>query len=74
MWTSRHARCGNVCMPIAYDCTHAFCVSHLALLPVYPPLRSAVAAWQVPGWVAGEPTTKHRWLPPLESWAKRGLL
>jgi NADH dehydrogenase (ubiquinone) 1 alpha subcomplex subunit 13 len=28
----------------------------------------------VPGWVPGEPTTKHRWLPPLESWAKRSLI
>mmetsp|Transcript_16546 Transcript_16546/g.28355 ORF Transcript_16546/g.28355 Transcript_16546/m.28355 type:complete len:143 (-) Transcript_16546:664-1092(-) len=28
----------------------------------------------VPGWVAGEATTKHRWLPPIESWAKRSLI
>mmetsp|Transcript_27275 Transcript_27275/g.69437 ORF Transcript_27275/g.69437 Transcript_27275/m.69437 type:complete len:143 (-) Transcript_27275:433-861(-) len=28
----------------------------------------------VPGWKAGEPTTKHRWLPPNESWAKRSLV
>mmetsp|Transcript_73636 Transcript_73636/g.162607 ORF Transcript_73636/g.162607 Transcript_73636/m.162607 type:complete len:143 (-) Transcript_73636:31-459(-) len=28
----------------------------------------------VPGWVPGEPTTHKRWLPPLESWAKRGLI
>jgi hypothetical protein len=30
--------------------------------------------FQVPGWVPGEPTTRHRWLPPLESWAKRSLI
>ncbi|KAG1662819.1 hypothetical protein FOA52_009033 [Chlamydomonas sp. UWO 241] len=25
-------------------------------------------------WKAGEPTTSKRWLAPLESWAKRGLI
>jgi hypothetical protein len=29
---------------------------------------------QVPHWVAGEPTTRQRWLPPIESWAKRSLI
>mmetsp|Transcript_20947 Transcript_20947/g.45827 ORF Transcript_20947/g.45827 Transcript_20947/m.45827 type:complete len:143 (+) Transcript_20947:151-579(+) len=28
----------------------------------------------VPGWKVGEATTRHRWLPPLESWAKRSLI
>ncbi|GLC39695.1 hypothetical protein PLESTB_001854100 [Pleodorina starrii] len=28
----------------------------------------------VPGWKVGEPTTRHRWLPPLESWDKRPLI
>ncbi len=31
-------------------------------------------ARQVPGGVPGEPTTKHRWMAPLESWAKRSLI
>lgn len=28
----------------------------------------------VPGWVPGESTTHHRWLPPIESFAKRSLI
>ena len=29
---------------------------------------------QVAGWVPGEPTTKHRWLPPAETFHARPLL
>uniref|UniRef100_A0A6S8I396 NADH dehydrogenase [ubiquinone] 1 alpha subcomplex subunit 13 n=1 Tax=Dunaliella tertiolecta TaxID=3047 RepID=A0A6S8I396_DUNTE len=36
--------------------------------------REAELMKNVPGWKVGEPTTKHRWLPPLESWARRSLL
>ncbi|KAJ9505169.1 NADH:ubiquinone oxidoreductase B16.6 subunit [Haematococcus lacustris] len=29
---------------------------------------------KVPGWVPGEPTTRHRWLRPIESWERRPLI
>ena len=50
---------------------------YLVSMTRYPTPASHIHAppiLQVPGWVPGEPTTRHRWLPPLESWAKRSLI
>lgn len=56
-----------VVCPSSTATTRAYCV--LMKTPLNHPLPA-----QVPGWKVGEPTTRRRWLPPLESWDKRPLV
>ncbi len=51
-----------------HDTTRAYCCVIMKTALRYP------LPAQVPGWKVAEPTTRRRWLPPLESWDKRPLV
>ena len=60
----RHVRAGCWGLPVV---SHRYLDSHR-------PAATCLRALQVPGWRVGEVTSRHRWLPPIESFAKRSLI